>query len=214
MSEIRPQSVADLDLLDLEEEVFIDTEATTYGFGPPPPDGRYVAKVEFQTEKSPTGFVSGVTRNGNKYLMAYLSLTIQQLENRAVHGRKLFDQPSTMVLESVSTCGIASLLKEGFGVAVPARVSPKHLAIMLRDCIGPGAMVGIETQWQARAETNETDPNTGKRKWKTFRRGMKKFPEKYGPNGEVVGYNHCVEYPATGEMVEAQAQVVGYFLVE
>ena len=91
---------------------------------------------------------------------------------------------------------MAGVLK-ALGIAVPATITMKALAKMLENALEGEPLIGIETQWQARAQHGD--------KWETVTRGMKKFPQRADGT-----YNHIIDDPETGEKVAAQATVVRY----
>lgn len=195
----KPQPI-DLSQILAEDEAMEDfnPDADAFSGFPPPPDGVHVVKLRLNKNNSPSGLVAGKDRNGRGFVIADLEAEIVA-EGEPQHGQRFFDSASTMVFQSTGTCKIAGILHE-LGVEVPRGVSKGELVQMFVSELEQEPLLRVESEWSARYEASPG-------KWKTAKRGMKKFPPKEGG-----GHSHIIEHQ--GERLTARANIVRYLPLE
>jgi len=193
---VAPQ-VVDLNDLTLEDDQMgadFDPNADAFGgVAPPPDDTEYVVKLELDKGRSNTGFISGKDKNGNSYVMAYITGTITE---GPFEGRKFFDNVSTTVMQSTGACSMASLLDKALGVSVSPQIGKRELAILLRDTLEEGAFCIVETQWRASQQRADGTYRSVKHK-------MRNFPKKKDGS-----YDHVVI--SDGERCFARGEITDY----
>jgi len=173
----------DLNQIQLDDDDLgpdFDPTADAYAAIPPPDDAVYVVRVELDKNKSPSGFLSGRSKQGTGYIMANVVATIED-EGNSFNGRKYFDSLSTFVSQATGACTMATFLEKALRVAVPPNAKKTELAKMLETELEGGALCRIESQWQARQEQDNG-------KWRTIKRGQARFPK-----NEDGTYNHILE---------------------
>lgn len=191
-----------IDLNDLQFEddpLQLDPEADAFETPQPVPDGTHACQITLFRRNGESPFSAGKDKHGRPYIMASISGSVIA-EGKPYNNTHVFDRVSTVVLSSSRTCRMAGLLR-ALGVPVPANTTARALAQMLETTLQGEPLVGIETQWQVRAQRGDT--------WKTILRGMRKFPLRADGS-----HNHVIDDPDTGEKLTAQATVLRYLPVE
>jgi hypothetical protein len=199
MSDENKKAVAiDLNELQLEEEPLeLNPEADPSTPPPPPPDGIHLAKLKVFRQGSESGWTRAKDKNGNDYIGVRLELRIVA-PGEPYDDRPVFDRVNTIVMQGTGTASIMGPLR-ALKVPVPTKISKVELAKLLATQLEGEPTVKVETRWEIREEQEEG-------KWKTVRRGMKKFPPKHDANGNVIPG----EYDHTIDGLHAQATVVRY----
>ncbi len=192
-SNLKPVDLNDLYLED--EALQLDPEADPFQGPPPLPDGVHLVKPSLFRRNGNSPFQAGMDKTSHKFVMASVVATVVA-EGKPWNGAKIFDRVTTIMLGNTQTCRMAGVLKP-LGVKIPATTTAKELAKTFETQLEGEPLIGVETQWQARAQHGD--------KWVTLLRGMKKFPQR-----EDGSYNHVIEDPETGEKVTAQATILRY----
>jgi len=195
----------DLNMMEQEDELLsIDPNADAFAMPAPPPDGEYVMRMTINKNNSPTGFVGGKDKNDRAYISADFLLTVVK-EGSDLNGRTVFDNASTMVMQSSGTCKMAGILKQALKQDVPRNIGRQELARKFQAALVGEPLIGVEIQWQARSQQADG-------KYKTIARGMKKFPPRVDDEGNPTGDFHAyVKDPNTQEEVQARAVPIRYF---
>ena len=196
-----PNDINDLSLM--SEPVEVDGSITGEDFFQPPipDDGDHLARLTLgdrgikasrQKDKS-TG-----QKSGKGFLMVHLA--VELLDDSGNKVGVIFDNPTSIVMESVNTSKLHAIL-DACGNPAPARATLGELLAHTEATLAQSPQVEVTTQWEARYNKGtDTDPD-----YKTLLKGQKKFPPK--PDG---GYERIVMDPETGERVTAQAVIRKY----
>lgn len=192
----------DLPLID-EEPMNIDPDADAFAGFVLPPDGVHMAKLSLGKGGAVPTFQPGVDKNGKKYIAVNVEARIVA-EDKPYNNAVIFDQASTIVMQSTGTCRIAGIL-QALRVPVPSTMTKNQIVAQLAAQLEGEPLVQIETQWQAREQQDDG-------KWKTVVRGQKRFTPKHDADGNVVPgeYETFAESPRTGAQVDAKAIIVRY----
>jgi hypothetical protein len=191
--------INDLQLAD--EQVTIDGDADAFAGPPPPPDGDHRAKLSVGKRK----VTGGKDKRGRPFYMVDSNAKIiaGDFENRI-----LFDNVSTMVMDSSGTSRMAGVLK-ALGEQVGGRTSIVELTRLYVNKLAGEPEVLVQSQWTAYCADCKADADAsgGKRGKKNgiVLRGQKRFPQ--DANG---GHRHQVECPNCGSMLSARAEIVAY----
>jgi hypothetical protein len=195
----KPVDLNDLQLAD--EQVDMNADADAFAGPPPPLDGDYRAKLSIGKR----GAIQGKDKNKALFYMVHTQAKIiaGDFENRVV-----FDNPSTMVMQSSGTSRIGGIMK-ALGEPVGGRVGILDLTRRYAEKLTGEPEVTITTQWSAYCGDCKTDyDNSGGKRGKKggiVLRAMKRFPE----NGNGT-HRHQLECPICGSMVTANAEIVAY----
>jgi hypothetical protein len=200
----KSKPIIDLDTLQLEDEeldldVMADPDARTV-----PPEGKYVVKLGFNASNG-SSFTQGKDRRGRSFIMANLMATIIA-DGKPWNNCRIFDSRSTLVLDSSGTCGLMAIPR-ALKVKVPAKTTKTELVKLVRAQLEGEPLVGVEVQWQSRYQ----DENGA---WKTFRKGMRNYPQKLDDNGNPTGHHIPEAEAPDGQSYAAKAVVVGYMPAE
>lgn len=195
----KPVDLNDLQLAD--EQVDLNADADAFAGPPPPNDGDHLAKLSMG-KRAVTG---GKDKRGRPF---YIVDTNAKLIAGAFDGRILFDNVSTIVMDSSGTSRMAGVLK-ALGHQVGGRTSIVELSRLYVNTLVGEPQVTVQSQWTAYCADckAEADASGGKRGKKNgiVLRGEKRFPQ--DANG---GHRHQVECPNCGSMLNARAEVVAY----
>lgn len=195
----KPVDINDLQLAD--EQVDIDGDADAFAGPPPPDDGDHLVKLSVGKR----AVTSGKDKRGRVFYMVDTNAKIVagDFENRI-----LFDNVSTMVMDSSGTSRMAGVLK-ALGQPVGGRTSVVELTRSYVNTLTGEPQTTAQTQWTAYCADckQESDTSGGKRGKKNgiVLRGQKRFPQ--DANG---GHRHQVECPNCGSMLSARAEIVAY----
>jgi len=201
----KPVDINDLQLAD--EQVDINADADAFAGPPPPLDGDYLVKLSVG-KRAVSG---GKDKRGRPF---YMVDTNAKIITGPFENRILFDNVSTMVMDSSSTSRMAGVLK-ALGEVVSGRVSIVETTRQYVNKLTGEPQATVQTQWTAYCGDCKADfdanPKRGK-KGGIVLRGEKRFPEVVT---EVDGvklshHRHQVECPICGSMVSARAEIVAY----
>lgn len=159
------------------ENLEVNPEKDQFAYPAPPPAGTYDAKLKIK-QKDGVDFYRGETGKGKKYLATQIEArlvivggdeSLQRYDNWPIFDNFV----STLVQEQAGTNKIVGILK-AVGQQVPAKTTDVELARLLRDKLAGEPSCKITIDWEASAETGQTD-DRGKAIYERFK-GMKRFP--------------------------------------
>lgn len=198
------QKAVQVDINDLQladEQVDIDGDADAFAGPPPPNDGDHRVKLSVG-KRAVSG---GKDKKGRPFYMVDTNAKILagDFENRI-----LFDNVSTMVMDSSGTSRMAGVLK-ALGEPVGGRTSIVELSRAYVNKLTGEPEVLVQSQWTAYCADckSDFDSSGGKRGKKNgiVLRGQKRFPQ--DANG---GHRHVVECPNCGSVLNARAEIIAY----
>src|SRR4029077_18153767 len=200
----KPVDINDLQLAD--EQVDINGDADAFAGPPPPPDADYTVKLKVG-KRAVTG---GKDKKGRPFYMVDTNATIivGPFENRI-----LFDNASTMVMDSSGTSRMAGILK-ALGEPVGGRTSIVELTRQYVNKLTGEPAVVAQTQWTAYCADCKSDfeSSNGKRGKKNgiVLRGEKRFPQNAANGDGTQSHRHQVECPNCGSRRRARAEIIAY----
>lgn len=198
MSDENKAVMVDINDLPLDEEVIeINPDADPNTPPPPPPDGVHLAKLKLFRQGNDSGVQLKTDKNDQKYYQIALELRIVA-PGEVWDDRPLFDRVNTIYLQSTGTMSIMGPLR-ALKVPVPSKVSKNELVKLLVAQLEGEPTVKVETQWGV-----EEEQDNGK--WKSVRKGQKRFPLRKGPDGADIPGEH--DHMAFGKA--AQAKILRY----
>jgi len=195
----KPVDINDLQLAD--EQVDIDGDADAFAGPPPPHDGDHRVKLSVG-KRAVSG---GKDKRGRPF---YMVDTNAKIIVGDFEGRILFDNVSTMVMDSSGTSRMAGVLK-ALGEPVGGRTSIVELSRAFVNKLTASPKSSYSRNWTAycadcKADFDSSNGKRGKKNGIVLR-GEKRFPQ--DANG---GHRHQVECPNCGSMLSARAEVVAY----
>ncbi len=186
-----------------EDRVEVDPSADAFAGMAPVKDGDHSAKLMYGTDDPEKRWQRRKDKNGNTYYATRIQARIiapgDDDDNKAV-----FDGFVSTMMRNGTSRVIGVLGALGYDVSTVSSHLDQVKA--LDNLLAGEPSCGIETEWEAQYDTGNVDSDTGKKIYKTLKRGMRNFPS--DPNGV---YNHTLESPVDGSDVNAQARVKRYF---
>jgi hypothetical protein len=183
----------DINDLSLEAETLeLDPTADAFQLPAPPPDGRYRVRLKLGER----GFERPFSEKKKKrYITAHIEARIVAPGLRW-DNVPLFDQATTLIMDSSGTCRMAGLLA-ALGEVVSARMEDTEMGRALNKHLAGEHTCDAVTQWEAYCKDCA----------KTVLRNERNFPS----DGKG-GHKHVVECRNCGNEVTAQARVQRYLV--
>lgn len=178
--------INDLSLAD--EELSVNADADAFQGPPPPDDGDHRVKLRLGDRK----VQMGKSKDGRNYFMVHIDAEVLDPE---FEGRRVFDNASSLIMQSSGTCRIAGVLK-AIGETVPSRTTAKELTKALVDRLAGDPEATITTVWEAYCSDCK----------KNVLRQQKRFPTDNGSGR----HTSQIECPKCHSLCSAQARVTAY----
>lgn len=181
MAEERDTFNVDINDLSLETApMVVDAEADAFRFPPPPPKGIYPVRLALQNAENLAKAWSGKAGNDGAVRFLWCKLELRVTADGPYKDRPMFDQASTMVMQSSNTSKVAGILKElGKAQDVAQCKDHREIAKLFTNVLSGGPECEVQIDWEAR---RRKDDNT----YETVCRGMDRFPPLLDENGKQV----------------------------
>lgn len=173
-----------------DEDITLNPDGDAFAGVAPTPDGEHIATLKL----GPRGITAGTTRSGHNYYNVHVECRVIA-EGQRHDNFPVFDNVSTLISDFTGTSRMAGVLK-ALREPVPARTTLSELVKQFAKALEGQPRVKVVTRWEA-------DQKQSDGKYKTIRRGMKKFPE-------ITTGNYSPTITVDGEEVTAQAKVTKY----
>jgi len=222
----QPAAAPEAEVLDINDPAFtsenieINPEVDAYAFPPPPPDGRYRAKLKLSPRenaaKEKVDYLPAVWGSNppQKVLVTGVEAAIID-PSGTFEGYKVYDrQVSTFIQrEGSKVTTVLSFLQRPDGAPWATTTSKPHNLVawmeLLKQALAGEPEVGIETQWEwSCAACGEAAKKTGEKRPRSIT-GMHKFPQFKGKFSPEM---RCSVNPAHGES-RAQVRIARFLKI-
>jgi hypothetical protein len=193
-----------------------DTSQDAYAVPPPPPDGKWRAKLKAVDIKDPRDgqmkrFIAvsiPAMAQGRPFLAANVEVSLIDLGDR-FNGVTMTEYWVKSLVDERKRTSQASTIATKAGAKMPQRSTDAERMRILLDTLAREPEVIVETHWEARCQgCEERAEKRGERKPKSFAMGMHRFPQT-----RPGVFDPFVKCPTCGSIVRAQARVGGFFSV-
>ncbi len=207
-----PVHAEEIDLNDprlTSESIDVNPEGDAYATPPPPPDGKYRAKLKQIDVKDGKGqlarFTAKLTKDGNPYLYTGLEARIQDPTGK-LDNIPVFDRWVGTFLNRDGSTKVTTILSK-LGVAVPSKANHAQLMELFLKTLAAEPDITIETSWEASCQACVEEAKKSGSKAPRSIMGMNRFPQ--DSKGQPIAAMPCPIDKKHGDMV-AQARIVGF----
>lgn len=204
----------------LTSEALDDTSADAYAVPPPPPDGKWRAKIKAVEIKEdgkgtpnpqhPLWSVASREKiqGGTPFFIMNAEVALTDLSGKN-DGVKITENWIKSLIDERKGTSQMSTIAKAAGAEVPARSNDVTRRELLLKTLAGEPEIIIETQWEAQCQAcQEKAKKAGERAPRPFLRGMHTFPQVGGkPSADA-------KCPVCGSFSRAQARIAGFFSVK